>query len=243
LDHFTRPEKPVGLTDWAYQWIKDAILNLTFTPGIQLRIDQLTTQLNISRTPVREALLRLRRDGLVRVVPRVGFFVTEITRRDLEELYEIREVLESRAIERAVNNMTADDRRQIDALIREGLLSVKEMNVDKFLQSEIKFHTYLTDHSHNQRLISILESFRDLTLRWRTLSLRSPGNLNLSHEEHEKIAKAVKDRDGKLASQLMSQHIRHAKERLLQLVEQPQVPIAEKTDERSSATGILLKRN
>jgi DNA-binding GntR family transcriptional regulator len=171
----------------------------------------------------------------------VGFFVTEITRRDLEELYEIREVLESRAIERAVNNMTADDRRQIDALIREGLLSVKEMNVDKFLQSEIKFHTFLTDHSHNQRLISILESFHDLTLRWRTLSLRSPGNLNLSHEEHEKIAKAVKDRDGKLASQLMSQHIRHAKERLLQLVEQPQVPIAEKTDERSSATGILLK--
>ena len=221
MNQFIQLEKPIGLTDWAYQWLKRAILSLTLAPGAQLNINQIAAELDISRTPIREAFLRLEKDGLVSAIPRVGFFVTEITRRDLEELYEIRELLESRAIEVAVNNLSDVDLQQIDNLIRAGFLSVKENDVDKFLQTEIDFHTFLLDHSRNQRLISIMESFRDLTLRWRILSLRSPENLKLSHEEHMNIVEAVKTRDGRKAGKLMSQHIRNSKNRLLQLVEHP----------------------
>jgi DNA-binding GntR family transcriptional regulator len=212
-------EKPVGLTDWAYTWIKQSILSLALAPGVQLQINNLAAELNISRTPIREALLRLEKDGLVRVVPRKGFFVTEITRRDLEELYEIRELLESRAIEEAVNNLSEGDLQKIDSLIQAGSLSVEEKDIDKFLQTEIDFHAYLVDHSGNRRLISIMEGFRDLTLRWRTLSLRSFENLGFSHQEHKNIVAAVKARDGKKAGQLMSLHIRNSQHRILQLVE------------------------
>ncbi len=241
---FTQLEKPVGLTDWAYQWIKGAILNLTLAPGTQLHINNLTDEFNISRTPIREAFLRLEKDGLVRLIPRVGFFVTEITRRDLEELYEIRELLESRAIETAVNNLTDGDLQHIDNLIQASLVSVEENDAEKFLQTEIEFHTFLTNHSSNQRLISIMEGFRDLTLRWRTLSIRSSENLRLSHEEHQRVAEAVKNRDGKQANLLMGQHIRNAQDRIIQLVEHYQESNGEKEkDDNYSTTMISMNRN
>lgn len=242
MDQFKHLEKPVGLTDWAYLWIKEAILNLKLSPGIQLHINQLTSQMNISRTPIREALLRLEKDGLVRVISRIGFFVTEITSQDLEELYEIRELLESRAIEGAVNNLSDGDMKHIDDLIQAGFLSVEKKDVEKFLQTEIEFHSFLIDHSQNQRLISIMESLRDLTYRWRTLSLRSFGNLRLSHEEHKEIADAVKTRNGKKAGRLMGEHIRNAKDRILQLVEQEQESNGEK-DKNYLTPMTLMSRN
>jgi DNA-binding GntR family transcriptional regulator len=231
LNQFTELKKPVALTDWAYQWIKGEILSLTLSPGAQLNINNLTEELNISRTPIREALLRLEKDGLVRVIPRAGFYVTEITRRDLEELYEIRELLESRAIEEAVNNMSDLDLKLIDGNIKGSHLSVRDKEVDNFLRLEIEFHTFLINHSSNQRLISIMESLHDLTLRWRTLSVRSLENLNLSYEEHQRIAQAVKARDSKKASQLMSEHIRNSQARILQQVENYQ----ESRDNKKSA--------
>jgi DNA-binding GntR family transcriptional regulator len=117
LAHFQLLDKPVGLTDWAYEQIKEAILKIQFAPGTQLQIETLVAELGTSRTPIREALLRLEKDGLVRVVPRVGFFVKEFTYRDLEELYEVRELLESRAVKNAVSNLLDEDLDLIDKLL------------------------------------------------------------------------------------------------------------------------------
>lgn len=219
MNQLTELKKPVALTEWAYRYIKGAILSLILAPGSQLIINNLTDELNISRTPVREALLRLEKDGLVRIEPRAGFYVTEITRRNLEELYEIRELLESRAIEEAVKNLSDSDLEQIDRNIKDSWLSIRNEDVDKFLQLEIEFHTFLIDHSWNQQLISIMESLHDLTLRWRTLSIRSSENLNLSYEEHRRIAEAVKIKNDKKAGQLMAEHIRNSQARILRQVE------------------------
>ncbi len=219
MNHTTQFQKPVGLTDWAYERIKGSILNLDYVPGAQLQIERLSDLLGISRTPIREALLRLEQDGLVRVAPRVGYFVSDVSRRDLEELYEIRELLESRAIKQSVENMTDDDLDRIDQLLEASAAAVDENNIDRFLEIEIDFHNFLTYHSGNQRLISILESFQDLTYRWRKLSLRSAESPKLSLVEHEVIADAVRNRDGELASRLMSEHICKARDRILQVVD------------------------
>ncbi|MGE5123270.1 MAG: GntR family transcriptional regulator [Acidobacteriaceae bacterium] len=215
----TQLAKPIGLTDWAYHWLKRAILSLDLAPGAQLNINTIASELNISRTPIREAFLRLEKDGLVKSIPRIGFYVTEITKRDLEELYEIRELLESRAIEDAVNNLNDQDLRKVDHLIETGFMSIEEKDVDKYLQAEIDFHNFLIEHSRNRHLISIMESLRDLTLRWRNLSLRTFRNLKLSQQEHIDIVAAMKSRDGKKAGEMMSRHIRNSQARILKLVE------------------------
>jgi DNA-binding GntR family transcriptional regulator len=218
LTHFPQLDKPVGLTDWAYEQIKDAILKIQFAPGTQLQIESLVAELGISRTPIREALLRLEKDGLVRVVPRVGFFVKEFTRRDLEELYEVRELLESRAVKNAVENLSDEDLDLIDQLLDISVAAVQASDMDKFLEVEIQFHNFLTEHSQNSYLISILEGLRDLSYRWRTLSLRSHESLVRSMEEHLCIARAVRNKEAELASQLMAEHIRNARERIMGIV-------------------------
>lgn len=220
MAHFQQLDKPVGLTDWAYEQIKAAILKIQFAPGTQLQIESLVAELGISRTPIREALLRLEKDGLVRVVPRVGFFVKEFTHRDLEELYEVRELLESRAVKNAVENLSDDDLDLIDQVLDVSVLAVHANDVDKFLEVEIQFHNFLTEHSQNTYLISILESLRDLSYRWRTLSLRSQASLVRSMEEHLNIARAVRIRDAELASQLMAEHIRNARGRIMEIVKE-----------------------
>ncbi len=79
--------KPKVLTDWVYAILKDEILSLRLKPGSQLHIVKLSERLGLSRTPIREALLRLENQGLVEVHPRIGFFVSGVTESDMAELF------------------------------------------------------------------------------------------------------------------------------------------------------------
>jgi DNA-binding GntR family transcriptional regulator len=211
--------KPKGLTDWAYETIKELILTLKVAPGTQLQIEMLADQMGVSRTPVREALLRLEQDGLTQVVPRVGVFVTGISKRDLEELYELRELLESRATEEAAQRLTDDDLDHIDLLLEESKAAVKQGNVEKFLETEIAFHRILTEGARNRRLISIMDGLRDLSYRWRIISLKSQENVRLTLIEHQGIAQALRQRDGPKAGKLMGDHIRSARERMIEEID------------------------
>jgi len=211
--------KPKGLTDWAYETIKELILTLKVAPGTQLQIEMLAEQMGVSRTPVREALLRLEQDGLTQIVPRVGVFVTGISKRDLEELYELRELLESRATEEASQRLTDDDLDHIDRLLEESKTAVKQGEVEKFLETEIAFHQILTEGARNRRLISIMDSLRDLSYRWRIISLKSQENVRLTLIEHQGIAQALRQRDGPKAGKLMGDHIRSARERMIEEID------------------------
>ena len=218
----TLPHKPSELKDWAYEIIKKAILDLHFSPGAQLRIHDLTEQMQVSRTPVREALLRLENEGLVRAVSRVGFFVTEITRRDLRELFELRELLESRATERATPLLTDDDLRQMDHLFEVSVAAVDEGDLNGFLVAETAFHTLLIDRCDNLRLIEMMESLKDLTYRERILSLKSMENVRESCKEHRRLLDALHERDAQSAGRFMKDHIRNVSSRLLDFLDLPQ---------------------
>lgn len=211
-------EKPMGLADWAYERIKENILNLTYQPGSQLEVERLAAEMGISRTPVREALLRLERDGLVQVISRVGFFATDINARDLEELYELRELLESRALRDSIPYLTDTDLGRLAQVVGETAAAVAQGDHDRFITSEVEFHAILTDHAPNQRLVAALESFKDLTYRWRILSTQSPDYMHTTLHEHQAIFAAVQHRDADLASRLMSDHICNAKNRISEVV-------------------------
>jgi len=211
--------KPSALKDWAYDTIKESILNLRVPPGAQLHIEELADQMNVSRTPVREALLRLESDGLVRTVPRVGFFVTEITRRDLEDLFELRALLESFAAEKAASLLTDDELARVDHLLEASVSAVEQGDLDRFLETEIAFHTLFIERAPNRHLIAMMESLQDLTYRERVLSLESLENVRESLNEHQRMVGALHQRDGELAGRLMREHICAVRDRMLQFVD------------------------
>jgi len=211
--------KPSALKDWAYDTIKESILNLRVPPGAQLHIEDLADQMGVSRTPVREALLRLESDGLVRAVPRVGFFVTEITRRDLEDLFELRALLESFAAEKAASLLTDDELARVDRLLEASVSAVEQGDMDRFLETEIAFHTLFIERAPNRHLIAMMESLQDLTYRERVLSLESLKNVRESLNEHQRIVEALHQRDGELTGRLMREHICAVRDRMLQFVD------------------------
>ncbi|MCL4559068.1 MAG: GntR family transcriptional regulator [Chloroflexi bacterium] len=211
-------DKPIGLTDWAYERIKASVLKLDCPPGTQLEVERLATEMGISRTPVREALLRLARDGLVEVFPRIGFFTTDVTAQDLEELYELREILESRALRDAIPHLSGDDLAYLNKIVEDTRAAIQQKDDAGFLECEILFHAELTQHTPNRRLIATLESFRDLTYRWRIVSIRSAQDMRITYAEHQAINDAVQKRDADLAARLMSEHICKAKARISQIV-------------------------
>jgi len=213
--------KPAALTAWAYKTIKEDILNFRIQPGTQLHIEKLAEQMDISRTPIREALLKLEADGLVKTLPRVGFFVTDITKRDLKELFELRDLLECHATRKAAPLLTDDDLKYLDTLLAESIPAVEQGNLDKFLEIDIALHTLLIERAQNRRLIAMMESIRDLTYRERVLSLRSSDNVRETLHEHQRIVEALHQRNGELASRRMSEHLHAVSERLMQLADIP----------------------
>ena len=214
-------KRPAALTDWAYETIKDSILRLELAMGAQINIEELTGTLQISRTPIREALLRLEQDGLVRAVSRVGFFVTDITTRDLEELFELRALLESYAAKRATPLLTPQDLAHIDELLESSCRAVESGALAKFLEDEIALHDAITEHAQNSHLLHVMESLANLTYRERMLSLASMENLRASCIEHRSIVQALHERDAEAAGTAMWNHVWAVRNRMLEFVDLP----------------------
>ena len=213
--------RPVALVDWAYRSIKDALLALEIPPGAQLCADELAQRFGVSRTPVREALLRLEQDGLVRTVPRVGTFAAEITASDLQELFELRELLEVHCAKKAATSLSEEDLKTVDRLIEQAKSAVDGHDPDAFQRSEIEFHELLLERAGNRRLLEVMSGLHDLTHRQRVMSLGLRDNIERSLVEHVAVAEALRKRSKSEAGRLMGVHIRAVRDRLLAATDLP----------------------
>lgn len=206
--------KPKELKHWAYETIKQIILDGHIAPGDQLRTDDLAKSMNISRTPIREALLRLESEGLVKANSRVGFFVTETAHSDFKELFELRELTEGYAAEKAAPLLSDEDLAQIDVEHQKAIAALEKNDLMQFNTCEIALHDFVIRHSRNQRLLKMVDGLKDLTYRERLYALRSRENLELSLAEHQRLIVALHARDGELAGRMMRDHLRNVYNRL-----------------------------
>ncbi len=213
--------RPKELGNWAYETIKESILNRRVAPCEQLRIEDMARRMNISRTPIREALIRLEREGLVRINSRVGFFVCELTQNDLRELFELRELTEGYAAEKAAPSLSEEDLAQIDDLHRNAVSAFERNDLTLFNQYEIALHDFIIGHSGNMRLSRMIEGLKDLTYRERQYALSSRENVAQSIQEHRLLIEALHGRDGGQAGRLMRLHLRNVRDRLQRILDFP----------------------
>ena len=206
--------KPTSLTEWTYRYLKEKILNLEIAPGEQIHINEFAEKLEISRTPIREAFLRLMADGLIEVRPRVGYFVTEITEQDICELFEIRELVEARAAKKATGMLSDEDLTEMQNILDESNQAVKKGNLDVFIKNDVKFHGYLERCIQNNHMRAFIDSIMDLTHRERIMSTQMPENVEQTLIEHQRILDGLKKRDANLAEWFMGEHLSKVCERL-----------------------------
>jgi len=218
----SRQMRQTDLKDSVYSMIKNMILEQDFKPGDQLPVETLAVQMNISRTPVREALLRLESEGLVRAVSRVGFFVQGLTKQDLHELFELREITEGFAAGKAAERMSDKGIEIVAELHRKADAAVGAADLSRFIELETQLHGLILESSGNQRLLGMVASIKDLTYRERLLSTQSLENVKKSITEHGRIVEALRGRNPQAAEEAMKAHIRAVHERLLSALDLPE---------------------
>jgi DNA-binding GntR family transcriptional regulator len=206
------PVSPLGdgasLADRAYLAIRGLIVSLELPPGAAIREPDLTAQLGIGRTPVREALRRLALERLVEVYPRRGMFVTTVDVRDLARLCEVRAVLEPEAARLAAERATRPDLEEINALIDE-LLDARRRDDRALIDLDERIHRTIYRTSHNQLLEETLEWYYTHALRIWMLALDRQRTLQSAVLEHHDLLDAIARGNGERAAELMRGHVEH----------------------------------
>ncbi len=199
------------LTDWAYGELKAAILDLRLAPGQALRENAIAESLGISKTPVREALAWLERDGLVVTEVFKGAVVSTYLREDLEELYELRELLEVAAARAAATSLTDVISRELQRIATDSRREARLGHSRRLAIFVSEFDHVLFDNVANSRLRGLIANLRDHLTRVGHLTVAIPGRLEKSVEEHDRIISAIVCRDPDLAETTMREHIASVK--------------------------------
>jgi GntR family transcriptional regulator, rspAB operon transcriptional repressor len=200
------------VTDWVYEELKSAIVDLRLAPGEPLREATLAERLGVSKTPIREALTRLEQEGLVETTSFKGAVVTGYSRQDLIEIYELRELLENVAVRTAAQVMSIQDRARLDRIARESRRLQKGKDTGELAALISEFDVVLFDQITNHRIQALIENLRAHLSRIGQLTAGIPGRIDASVEEHEKIVVAIVARDPDMAEQFMREHIRSVRD-------------------------------
>ncbi len=204
-----------SLSEAVYKIIKERLLSQELEPGTKLREEDLADQLGVSRTPVREAINKLEREGLVEIIPRYGTFVANISSKDVEEIYQIREALEFLAMRLALPRFSKDKLFELARIHKECEASLEKGNFDPFIGIDTTFHDFLVKLSKNKRLIRLMSNLNNQIRLGRLESFSVPGRAKKALNEHQKIIEAMLEGNAEEVEGLLRQHSRNAKDNIL----------------------------
>lgn len=232
----------------AYQELKSLILERRLTPGEKINEGELARAMGISRTPIREALNRLAKEGLVNIYPQRGAFVVEFSEADVEELFLIRERLEGLAAYLAAERITSKDVEKLENCVQGFVEPFTEKEIRRYAREDFKFHQTIVALSAAPRLISLVSTLHDYIRVFRLTTIGLSGRMKNSLEEHKRIISSLKKKDPLAAEDAMRAHIIHVRQGVIGnihlFIDRAKGPTQEKKEEKSwpDLTTKLLKK-
>lgn len=197
--------KPLRLE--VYKLLKQLITRGTLKPGQKLNEIELGNQLGLSRTPIREAFMRLEHEGLLTIDPGKGALVSHVSKDDLAEIYPIVAALEGLAARIATPNIQSADIQKLRKLNQQLSRVSKSGNAAAYMRLNGELHQIYLDRCTNQRLTNLISSYKDQIYRFRLVSLSMPHRMDEAIEEHHHIIRAFEQKDPVLVQSLLTQHI------------------------------------
>jgi len=210
LETATVNGEATSLADRAYVQLREEIITAALAPGTLLREEQLTGRLGLGRTPVREAIQRLRREGYVTILPRRGTLVSEISITDLAAIYEVRTRLESWGARLAAERAGAADRQEAEQLVT-ALEAVRADDYEELLRTDRRIHRFAYRCAKNPFLAETLDHYHNLSLRILHVAMRrfpalTPQLDDVVHDQRA-LLEAIGRADGDTAERVASAHI------------------------------------
>ncbi|MBI5107218.1 MAG: GntR family transcriptional regulator [Rhodocyclales bacterium] len=213
-------ERPAGLADRVYYELRDNIGSHQIRPGERLQEVSLAAQLGVSRTPVREALARLESEGMI-VVEGRGFVVPELTDADIDEIYQLRFLLEPAAASIAVAEVSSPtDLASMSSAVDDSVAAEKSGDFRAFLEANSRFHNAWRALVPNRRMSKLLDQYVGHVRFLRVLTLGDPGARKAALTGMKAIHAAFRKRDAEAAAAAMHKHLETAKHYLVLAIEQ-----------------------
>ena len=205
-----------------YENLQKDILHGRVFPKERLLERELTERFGVSKTPIREALNRLRQDGLVQGNLYQGMYVIGLSPKDVLEIYEIREHLEGLAAKKVAERVTPEIAKKLRSFLKVANECVRK-NLPEYYRLNLEFHNLLKDSCGNQKLCDLLQRLYYPHRSLLSASLLPQRGPEISLDEHKKIVAAILDQNPKLAEKMAKAHIRNAYEGLVDWYKKTQV--------------------
>jgi len=204
------------LSKKVYRILKEKIIKGNFLSGEKILEVNISKQLGVSRTPVREALRELSAEGFVKMEPNLGMVVVDFSLEELKEVLETRILLEGFAASVAAEKINKQEIAKLEEIIRKMNNCICKNDVIVYSNLNAKFHGLILNICGNKRMMKICTNLSDSEHRFKIRSLRdNPERLKYSLKEHQKILEALKKKDSEQANKLSKKHIEKVLENLL----------------------------
>ena len=209
--------KPIR--DIAYERLKHAIITGELPPGSRIVETVFAEQLHISRTPLREALRKLERDGLVEYEMRRGVIVRAFTLSDIEEIFTIRNAMMMLILPSIVERATREDIDRMNAILAEMDVAQEKEDCAALATYNRAFHGTFEHISDKRRILSVIDSQEEYIIRFSAVTIASIVRRSHAHQEHHQIVAMLCERDLEGLKTLMHHHLEESKETCLKAIE------------------------
>ncbi|MDU6037459.1 GntR family transcriptional regulator [Clostridium butyricum] len=208
-------KKSKSLSDKAYDIIKEAIISNKLKPGEILAEEKLAEELQISRTPIKAALLKLVCEEIAEINQSKNVVVSDINQKEIEDITLVRESLESLAVLLLKDNITKSQIQEIKSKYVQQLHMVEDERNEDFIELDYEFHTKISEFTNNSFLSDMIKKANLITKRFLILSGTVNEHASVANKEHEEIVSYIENEQFELASEAMKKHLQNVNERML----------------------------
>jgi len=199
--------KHMPLRDHVYTSVKRAIITGQRDPDERLIEEAIAADMGTSRTPVREALQKLEKEGLIFRRPTFGFAVNGVTEEEVDDILDLQCVLEGYAGRLAASGITKDELSSLNDLIRRQEACLADSDTEAFIRLDGEFHDTLHRAAKNARLYDLVQGLRDTIERYRMIVFRSRVSLDLSVKDHKEMVSLMRTKNARKIERLIRRHM------------------------------------
>ncbi len=200
------------LREMVYEELKMQILTGAIVPGTRMMEVELAKEIGVSRTPIREAIRKLEKEGLVTIEPRRGAYASQISTEDMVEILEVRQNMEGLAAFFAASRMSADQMAELKDVSTHYNDAVQSGNMEDMIRHDTRFHRIIVESCNNKVLVQMIEQLQEMVLRFRYIYYDNFRRAENMPEEHQLILDAIQSGDAEAARAAADVHIDRLKE-------------------------------
>lgn len=201
----------ISLTEEIENILRQRILKGQYGIGERIKENQVAEELKVSRTPIREALKQLEKEGLIQTIPNRGSFSMGFTKQDIQDIYEVRAAVEMLAVERAVSRISAEELNTMQEIYDMMEFYTERRASKKIMELNRTFHSIIYHASESRFLSQVLKSYQTYVEQTRKVTVYNDENLAQIYKEHGEILEALKSRDLERSLEKTRVHLNNSK--------------------------------